>query len=99
MNSLGLDWREAVGGGGVCVDAGGGQWSRLEREQETGHETVSGAGRARIQARGLDGVRTELTPQPSKIHKWTQALDGTGLESETCSRLTTAGVNLQQTRV
>lgn len=43
----------------------------------------------------LDGVRTELTPQPSKIQKWTEALDGTGLESETCSRLTRAGVNFQ----
>lgn len=49
--------------------------------------------------RGLDGVRTELTPQPSKIHEWTEASDGTGLESETCSRLTTAGVNLQHTRL
>lgn len=43
----------------------------------------------------LDGVRTELTPQPSKIQKWTEALDGTGLESETCSRLTTAEVTFQ----
>lgn len=44
---------------------------------------------------GLDGVRTEVTPQPSKIYKWTKALDGTSPESETCSRLTRAGVNLQ----
>lgn len=70
-----------------------------EREQETEQETVSGVGRVRIQARGLDGVRTELTPQPSKIHKWTEASDGTGLESETCSRLTRAGVNLQRARL
>lgn len=61
-----------------------------------GQEMVSGAGRARIQATGgLDGVRTELTPQPSKICKWTKALDGTSLESGTCSRLTRAGVKLQ----
>lgn len=63
----------------LCIGGSG----RLE-----GQEMVSGAGRVRIQARGLDGVRTELTPQPSKIHKWTEASDGTGLESETCSRLT-----------
>lgn len=71
----------------------------MEREQETGQETVSGVGRVRIQARGLDGVRTELTPQPSKIHKWMEALDGTGLESETCSRLTRVRVNLQRARL
>lgn len=70
----------------------------MEKAQETGQETVSGVGRVRIQARGLDGVRIKLTPQPSKIHKWTEALDGTGLESETCSRLTRAGVNLQRDR-
>lgn len=46
--------------------------------------------------RGLDGVRTELTPQPSKICKRIEASDGTGPESETCSRLTRAGVNLQR---
>lgn len=71
----------------------------MEREQETEQETVSGVGRVRIQARGLDGVRTELTPQPSKIHKWMEALDGTGLESETCSRLTRVRVNLQRARL
>lgn len=84
----------------LCYVSGSvGGSGRLEREQETGRETVSGAGRVRIQARGLDGVRTELTPQPSKIHKWTEASDGTGLESETCSRLTRAGVNLQRARL
>lgn len=64
-----------------------------------GQETVSGAGRVRIQARGLDGVRTELTPRPCEIHKWTEASDGTGPESETCSRLTRAGVNFQRARL
>ncbi|KAM6922001.1 LOW QUALITY PROTEIN: zinc finger protein 644 [Xenentodon cancila] len=57
---------------------------RLQREQRKGQETVSGIGRVRIQARRLDGIQTELTPQPSNIYKWTEATDGTGLESETC---------------
>ena len=63
---------------GVGREVRAADWSR-----RWGQETVSGVGRVRIQARGLDGARTELTPRPSKIHKWTEASDGTGLESET----------------